>query len=183
MNSKNLGPAEHASSDPETLVLTPQWSAAQKICFRLLFTLGSGLLILVIYSNAGLAPILRITGVQWVVSQIGSYVSRGDSVAIGTGSDQAWQWYMLLGWAILAVIITAAWTALDRSHQNYRGLAGLLHVFTRVGLALSLIIYGLAKVLPTQMGYMALPAYQLQLVGDTSLFHTLWGFMGASTPY
>lgn len=41
----------------------------------------------------------------------------------------------------------------------------------------------MAKAIPTQMGYMTLPDQQLQLVGDTSLFNTLWGFMGASEPY
>jgi hypothetical protein len=46
-----------------------------------------------------------------------------------------------------------------------------------------MLIYGLAKLIPTQMAYMMLPGYQIQMVGDVSLMNTLWGFMGASDPY
>lgn len=72
---------------------------------------------------------------------------------------------------------------MDRQRSDYRRLAASLIVFVRFGLAVVLILYGLGKVIPVQMAFMARPDHQLQLVGDTSLFETLWGFMGASEPY
>lgn len=46
-----------------------------------------------------------------------------------------------------------------------------------------MILFGLSKVIPVRMGFMALPDHQLRLTGDTSLLDTLWGFMGASERY
>ncbi|MFC7753903.1 hypothetical protein [Tsukamurella soli] len=142
-----------------------------------------GLLLLSIYGNAGLflvtQPIVR------VLAQLGSLVARGHGVRYETSNvgDTMAIWCAHLGWILVSLLITAVWTALDRRRRDYRSLAGLLLLLARFGLAVSMIVYGMAKVIPTQMGFMALPTYQLQLTGDTSLMGTLWGFMGASTPY
>ncbi|MET9328123.1 hypothetical protein [Tsukamurella sp. NPDC003166] len=162
-----------------------RWSGAQKLAFRFLFVIGGGILLLSLYGNVGLAIIWKFSGIWWLFAQIGSYAARGKGVDIVLtgGGDNLWQWCMHLGWIIVGVVIVAAWTVLDRKRPNYRSLLGLLGVLARFCLALSMIVYGLAKVIPTQMGFMALPSQQLQLTGDASLFTTLWGFMGASVPY
>lgn len=72
---------------------------------------------------------------------------------------------------------------MDRRRSDYRRLAASLLVLARFGLAVVLILYGLGKVIPVQMAFVARPDHQLQLVGDTTLFDTLWGFMGASEAY
>ncbi|TWS23432.1 hypothetical protein FK268_14185 [Tsukamurella sputi] len=163
----------------------PQWSGAQKLAFRLLFVLGGGIVLLSLYGNAGLALLWKSTGIWWALAQIGSYISRGEGVdiVVSSGGDNMWQWCMHLGWIVVGLVIVAVWTALDRNRPNYRSLLGLLGVLARFVLAISMIIYGLAKAIPTQMGFMILPSHQLQLTGDTSMFTTLWGFMGASIPY
>lgn len=163
----------------------PRWSSGRKLAFRLLFVLGGGILLLSLYGNAGLALLWKVTGVWWVLAQIGSYLSRGEGVdvVLTSGGDNLWQWCMHLGWIVVGLVIVAVWTALDRDRPDYRSLLGLLGVLARFVLAISMIIYGLAKTIPTQMGFMVLPSHQLQLTGDTSMFTTLWGFMGASTPY
>ena len=121
----------------------------------------------------------------WLVAQIGSRLTRGRGVEItkSAGSDTLWFWCLHLGWIVVALLVTAVWTAMDRRRHDYRRLAASLIVFARFGLAVVLILYGLGKVIPVQMAFMARPDRQLQLVGDTSLFETLWGFMGASEPY
>nr|WP_231994596.1 hypothetical protein [Mycobacterium sp. ACS4054] len=121
----------------------------------------------------------------WLLAQVGSYLTRGRGVEIAksAGSDVLWLWCLHLGWLVLAVLVTAAWTVMDRGRSDYRRLAASLIVFARFGLAVVLIIYGLGKVIPVQMGFMTLPHHQLQLTGDTSLFETLWGFMGDSPAY
>lgn len=121
----------------------------------------------------------------WLLVQIGSFSTqiRGVEITKSAGSDTLWFWCLHLGWIVVALLITAVWTVVDRRRSDYRRLAGSLIVFARFGLALVMILYGLGKVIPVQMAFMARPDHQLQLVGDTSLFETLWGFMGASGSY
>ncbi|MFN3008338.1 hypothetical protein [Mycolicibacterium wolinskyi] len=161
----------------------PAWTPLQKLAFRLLFTIGGGIVVLSVYGNLGL-------GVLWkplldALAHLGERVAGGSGATLtlsGSGDSLA-TWYFHLGWILMALAITAVWTALDKQRPNYRSLAALLLVVARFALAVSMLLYGLAKVIPAQMGYMALPAYQIQLVGDVSLMNTLWGFMGASAPY
>ncbi|BDD81314.1 hypothetical protein TPB0596_10770 [Tsukamurella pulmonis] len=170
---------------PAPPVPEPRWSSAQKLAFRLLFVIGGGFLVLSIYGNLGLSILWYFSGIFWTLAQIGSYLTRGQGVDVflSNNGDPLWVWCWHLGWIVVSLVIVAIWTFLDGARPNYRSLLGLLGVFARVGLALTMIKYGLIKVLPTQMGFMILPTYQMQLTGDTSLFNTLWGFMGASTWY
>lgn len=172
-----------------------QWTSLQKLGFRLLFTIGGGILIVVgdalllvtmdatvVYADAGrylLEPAI------WPPAQIGSYLTRGRGVEItkSAGLDMLWFWCFHLGWIVVALPITAVWTVLDRRRSDYTRLAASMIVFSRFALALVMIYYGMGKVIPVQMGFMALPDHQLQLIGDTHLFQTLWGFMAASEPY
>lgn len=166
----------------------PEWTPLQKFGFRLLFTVGGGLLFVaviggsVVKDYAGRHP---LEPVIWLLAQVGSYPTQLRSVEItkSAGSDTLWFWCLHLGWIALALLITAVWTVMDRRRSDYRRLAASLIVFARFGLALVMILYGLGKAIPVQMAFMARPDHQLQLVGDTSLFETLWGFMGASEPY
>lgn len=178
-----VAPEQSGTAEDEVAGAAPQWTPLQKLGFRLLFTIGGGILLLSVYDNLGLYSLFE--PVLWLTAQIGSFLIRGRGIelTVSSGGDLLWLWCYHLGWIVLAVAITAIWTVLDRRRSNYRGLAASLWVFARFGLAMSMITYGIAKAIPTQMGFMALPDRQLQLVGDTSLFNTLWGFMGASEPY
>ncbi|WP_019202392.1 hypothetical protein [Tsukamurella sp. 1534] len=188
MNAPEI-PAAIPEPAPPTPAAAPEstrwWSARRKLAFRFLFAFGMGVVVFSVLGNAGLGTVWYFTGVWWTLAQIGSYFTTGAGVEVTPGSigDQQWVWDWHLGWLIVSVVITLVWTALDRRRANYRSLGGLLEVFARYGLSLSMIFYGLIKVIPTQMGFMALPSHQLQLTGDTSMFNVLWGFMGASTPY
>ncbi len=172
-----------------------QWTPRQKLGFRLLFTIGGGMLIVVggaillvtvdasvVNANTGRYPLEPLI---WTLAQIGSYLTRGHGVEItnSAGSDTLWFWCFHLGWIVVALPITAVWTLLDRRRSDYRRLAASLIVFSRFGLTLVMIYYGMGKVIPVQMGFMVLPDHQLQLTGDIRLFQTLWGFMAASEPY
>lgn len=167
----------------ETPTPVPVWTPLQKLAFRLLFTIGGGIVVLSGYGNLGLAVLLA--PLLDALAQIGSFIARGDgaSLVLSGSGDSLATWYYHVGWILVALVITAIWTALDRQRPNYRSLAALLLVVARFALALSMLLYGLAKLIPSQMGYMVLPSYQIQLVGDVSLMNTLWGFMGASDPY
>ncbi|MEC4612428.1 hypothetical protein [Tsukamurella tyrosinosolvens] len=124
------------------------------------------------------------------VGAVGALVTGTDPapVDVATGSDLAWAWQFHAGALVLGVAGGLVWGALavragdrgtagvDRATRVLRGIAcGVL--------AVAMLLYGLAKVIPAQMGHMNLPAYQLQAVGDTEPFSLLWGYMAASTPY
>lgn len=178
-----VAPEQSGTSADDEAQGPVRWTSLEKLGFRLLFTIGGGILVLSVYDNLGLFGILE--PVLWLTTQIGSFLIRGQGIELtaSAGGDLLWMWCFHLGWVVVAVVISVIWTVLDRNRPNYRRLAATLWVFARYGLALSMILYGMAKAIPTQMGFMALPDRQLQLVGDTSLFATLWGFMGASEPY
>lgn len=177
-------PATETSDPVET---APEWTSREKLGFRLLFTIGVGMLFAVLGGSVVKDSVGRhpLEPAVWLLAQVGSYLTRGRSVEIAksAGSDVVWFWCLHLGGIVLAVLITAVWSVMDRDRSDYRRLAASLIVFARFGLAIVMIFYGLSKVIPVQMGFMTLPHHQLQLVGDTSLFETLWGFMGASAPY
>lgn len=167
----------------ESTLPVPVWTPLQKLAFRLLFTIGGGIVVLSVYGNLGLGVLLKPLLVA--LAHLGGLVAGGLGTPLtvpGSGDSLA-TWYFHLGWILVALAITAVWTALDRQRPNYRSLAALLLVVARFALAMSMLVYGLAKLIPAQMGYMALPSYQIQLVGDVNLMNTLWGFMGASDPY
>lgn len=176
-----------AAGTSDSLEGAPPWTPLQKIGFRLLFTIGVGMLFGVVGGSVVKDSVGRhpLEPMVWLIAQVGSYLTRGRGVEIAksAGSDVLWLWCLHLGWLVLAVLVTAAWTVMDRGRSDYRRLAASLIVFARFGLAAVMIIYGLGKVIPVQMGFMTLPHHQLQLTGDTSLFATLWGFMGASPAY
>lgn len=181
--STTTGDADTLTTSNPDEISAPEWTGKQKLAFRLFFTIGGGILILSVYGNFGLsmlmAPLLQ------ALANLGSFVTRGEGVYLNVngGADSLAEWCFHLGWILVALLITTIWTALDRRRPNYRSLAALLLVFARFGLAVSMLLYGLAKLIPTQMAYMMLPGYQIQMVGDVSLMNTLWGFMGASDPY
>ena len=181
--STTTGVADALTPPAPDEIPVPAWSNGQKLAFRLLFTIGGGILFISVYGNVGLSLVLY--PVLQALADVGSFVTRGEGVHLDVNgsADSMAEWCYHLGWILVALVVTAVWTALDRHRPNYRGLAALLLVFARFGLAISMLIYGLAKLIPTQMAYMMLPGYQIQMVGDVSLMNTLWGFMGASDPY
>jgi hypothetical protein len=181
--STTTGVADAPTPPVPDEISEPAWTSSQKLVFRLLFTIGGGILFLSVYGNFGLSIVLN--PLLQALANLGSFVTRGEGayLDINGGADSMAEWCFHLGWILVALVITAAWTVLDRRTPNYRSLAALLLVFARFGLAISMLFYGLAKLIPTQMAYMMLPGYQIQMVGDVSLMNTLWGFMGASDPY
>ncbi|MCC6395203.1 MAG: hypothetical protein IT167_31730 [Bryobacterales bacterium] len=88
----------------------------------------------------------------------------------------------LVGLLMLAVVIAAVWTALDRRRAAYRSLNRWMRVYVRYGVATAMLSYAFVKVIPTQFGYVT-PGEMLRPFGQFSRFQVLWDFMAVSPGY
>lgn len=174
-------PVEKSADLPEPTD-TP-WTAVQKTAFRFLFTLGGGLILLSVFGSMQLGVVMPY--VQAPFAMLGALVTGTDAQLpelSGSGDSMA-IWQYMIGWSVVAVVLTAGWTLVSRQRRDYRSLAGLLWQVGRIALASGMIFYGLGKAIPAQFMYMQLPTYALQPAGDISRMNMLWGFMGASDGY
>lgn len=88
-----------------------------------------------------------------------------------------------LAWLLIVVIVGAGiWTILDRRRDNYQRLRRWVRVFLRYELCLVMMSYGIAKIVPTQFGFLT-PAELLRPFGQTTPHSILWNFMATSTLY
>jgi hypothetical protein len=83
---------------------------------------------------------------------------------------------------IMALLVTAVWSILDRRRHNYRRLYGWFTLYLRFCLSITLFMYGFDKIVPNQFGSLT-PSRILQPVGNLTLFEMLWTFMAASKGY
>lgn len=160
------------------------WSPLGLIGFRLLFAIGGSVLVVFVYGNF-VALNALIMPIRAGFAQVGSALMRGRGVAMDAtnSGDRLGDWCALVGCLVIAIVAAGVWSVLDRKRDNYRSLGRALFEVARIGLAVELLAYGIAKLIPIQMGYMTQPAHQLTLVGDLGLKDTLWTFMGASDVY
>ncbi|MFF0637924.1 hypothetical protein ACFYTS_36140 [Nocardia sp. NPDC004151] len=141
-------------------------------------------LVIFVYGNFVLLnPVIK--PLKAGLAQVGSVVVRGRGVVMDPANtgDTLGEWCALAGCLVVGLVVATVWGVLDRRRVHYRRALRALFEVARVGLAVELLAYGLAKAIPVQMGYMTQPAHQLSLAGDLGLKDTLWTFMGASDPY
>ena len=83
---------------------------------------------------------------------------------------------------LFAVIGALIWSLLDRKRLNYNRLSHWFNLYMRYILAVTVLGYGLDKLIPVQMHYPNIENMAMPL-GDQSLFRVLWNFMGLSPGY
>jgi hypothetical protein len=174
------------------------WTRPTLIAFRFAFSIA----LLSVFQLIGFVPVflqpapvkaavttvLEPVGIaqSTTVLAVGSAVIRMLTGAHGTSRELAGRYsYALLYFVTvmtLAVVLTLAWTALDRRRTNYRALNRWLRVYARYALALGTMAYALVKVIPTQFGFIT-PGELLKPVGQLTRFWVLWDFMAVSTGY
>ncbi len=159
-----------------TSSIVPTWHPIQRIVFRFVFAY------LVLFSLFGGNSLL------WplcdpIVLWVGEVVFGLDITIRPLGSgDTTWNYVQLFCFLVLAVTATLAWSVLDRRRVQYRRLHDWLRVLVRFGLAYTMIGYGAAKAIPTQMPSPSLSRL-LERFGEASPMGLLWTFMGASAAY
>jgi uncharacterized membrane protein YphA (DoxX/SURF4 family) len=99
----------------------------------------------------------------------------------GSG-DTLYDWVRIGTMAVLALLGAIVWSILDRRRPNYATLGGWAHLFLRYAVAISMVTYGVSKVIKLQFptpGYSRLT----ETYGESSPMGLLWTFMGFSTAY
>lgn len=100
-----------------------------------------------------------------------------------TGSGDRTADYIHVGCAIVAAFAGAAvWTLFDRTSKHDKAIYEVLRVGVRYYLAMTMFVYGFAKVFHQQMP--PLSSYRLnETYGDSSPMGLLWAFIGYSAGY
>ncbi|KAA8884859.1 DoxX family protein [Nocardia colli] len=183
--------------DTEASAVRPdtRWNLPTRIAFRFCFTYF-GLFCLIfpqfLFVYSGLFgpkfPERAINGFLYPLSPIWEWVGQhvfGADVELhldsGSG-DQAVIWVFLFCILVVALVVTALWTVLDRHRPNYQRLNAWFLLFLRLCLGGQMLFYGMAKVIPSQMPEPPL-ATLLTQYGDFTPAAVLWMQVGSSPVY
>jgi uncharacterized membrane protein YphA (DoxX/SURF4 family) len=160
------------------------WSWQRKFAFRF-GVIAAALLMtehvfVFIPSATVLLAVLR--GWHWLSSQFGSMVGFDVPPLEFTGSgDQLWLYLRAVLCLIFAMIGATVWTLTSLAPAHPR-LATVSVLVLRYYLAVILIGYGMAKVVPVQFPPLFLARYD-QAIGEMSPMGLLWTFMSHSQVY
>ncbi|WP_370010049.1 DoxX family protein [Nocardia cyriacigeorgica] len=170
------------------------WHPATRVLFRFAFVyLGIGTA-----AQWLLAQLLRSVGVPetavlsvsrwWALPPLTDWFATnlfGIEEPLGyapTGSgDTVTLWVAAFSWVVVAAVAAAIWTVLDRRRTDYRRLHSWSRVLLRFALAGALMLYGMVKVMPSQMTF-ALHRL-IEPFGDMTPMGVLWSQTAASEPY
>lgn len=135
------------------------------------------------WPTLGMLPPFRQL-VEWTAKNVFNQrqpVFIGDS---GSG-DKTYDWVLTACLATFACLSTILWSVLAAVKARRREYYVLWHwfrVFLRFALAGQMIVYGIVKVIPLQMGFPSLQRL-LEPFGDFSPMAILWASVGAAPAY
>lgn len=115
---------------------------------------------------------------DWVGEHL--FDTRADYSASGS-SDTATQWIWLFTLLMVSVLATVVWSVLDRKRPQYVRLYGWFRLLLRAVLVAALLLYGMVKVLPSQMTFSL--ERLIEPFGDMSPMSILWASTAMSEPY
>ncbi|MFB7721997.1 DoxX family protein [Nocardia sp. NPDC056100] len=115
---------------------------------------------------------------DWVGSQVFGTVV--DFTPTGSG-DTAAQWVSVFTWLLVAIAATGVWSVLDRRRGDYARLYGWFRLLLRAALVSALLLYGMVKLLPSQMSMIL--QRLVEPFGDMSPMSVLWAQTSLSEPY
>jgi hypothetical protein len=167
----------------------PEWGPVKRILFRFLFSYLFLYLFPTFLGTLAIIPYAGIVGGWYyqlwaaIVPWVGQHLFQTTAASHPTGSgDSMYSWVEIFSYLALAVLATLVWTLVDRKRKSYPRLYEWLRVYVRFGLGMTMISYGVFKVIPSQFPQPSLDRL-LQSIGDSSPMGILWTFMGASVPY
>ncbi|MEV0075537.1 DoxX family protein [Nocardia neocaledoniensis] len=169
-----------------------RWHPAVLVLFRFAFvTVGVGMagawLLHALLRTLGLPPETVAAVAEWtalgpLTDWIGVHVFdvRVDYAVTGSG-DTAAKWVAVCSLIVVAVPVTAVWSVLDRRRPNYVRLFAWFRLLLRFTLVSALLLYGMIKVLPTQMSFNL--ERLVEPFGHMSPMAVLWAQSSLSEPY
>ncbi|HEY2513111.1 MAG TPA: hypothetical protein VGI39_19720 [Polyangiaceae bacterium] len=161
------------------------WTLTERIAFRFLFVY---LALFFFPLPSGLADpewLSEVFDPVWhrVVPWFGAHLLHLTITTFTNGSgDTTYDWVRILCMALIAVVTTGIWSVLDRRRPHYRALLDWARIWLRYALAITMLTYGLVKVVKLQFPD---PSYGrlTETFGQSSPMGLLWTFMGYSAGY
>ncbi|MFG1796528.1 DoxX family protein [Nocardia sp. NPDC049149] len=183
-------------AEPDTVrrddLVVGAWNPLTRIVFRfcvvyfglysVLTQLASTLLGLLSKPSSGVSGAALATPlVEWTAKHV--FGIAEPLVTIETASsDRTYDWVMLFCLVVISVVGTVVWSVLDRRRTHYSTLLVWFRVFLRFGLAGQLLLYGVAKILLTQMPSPPLTTLVTPF-GELTPMGLLWSSVGAAPSY
>ncbi|MFF2557785.1 DoxX family protein [Nocardia sp. NPDC058058] len=183
--------AEVAGADTER-DMGVRWHPLVRIAFRFGFVfIGLGMagvwLVTALYRSLGVAQesvdgVAKWAALHPLTDWVGVHVfgTRVDYTPTGS-SDTAAQWVSMFTWLLVAVVASAVWSVLDRRRAEYARLYAWFRVGLRAALVSALLLYGMVKLLPSQMSVIL--QRLVEPFGDMSPMSVLWAQTSLSEPY
>ena len=170
--------------------LEVRWSLVKRVAFRFVFSYFSFYFFtaLVSYLPFGGSLVSKYDALWYAVvvwlekhvlhTGLHIYLLEGGGI-----SNTAFGTILFSCYVTLAAVAAAVWSALDRKRDDYARLHQGLRLLLRWSLALTMIHYGILKLIPVQM--MAPPPLGVlrTRVGELPPMRMLWVFVGSSPVY
>jgi len=118
----------------------------------------------------------------WVARHVFHMTGPMPTAYQGDNGDVGEEFGRLLLAVGIAVVGAVLWTAADRKRPRAQWVEGVLRLLLRYSIALGLVGYALAKILPVQFPPLDAIAFETR-VGDLTPMGLLWRFMQYSRPY
>jgi hypothetical protein len=100
----------------------------------------------------------------------------------GDNGDVGEEYARLILAVVFGVVVAIGWSIGDRKHPRAGWVEGALRVMLRYSIALGLVSYAIAKILPVQFPPLGPLSYETR-VGELTPMRLLWTFMQYSRPY
>ena len=177
---------------PQTETIPASWPLATRIAFRFcvvyfgLYCLSTQILTTLLsnprydFPDPSSIPPWRPI-ITFVATRL--FHHKAALVFTGSGSgDKTVDLILMVCLFTVALVVTIAWSLLDRRRTSYPTLHRWVFLFIRFALAGQMLVYGFAKAVPLQMSFPNLVAL-LEPYGNFSPMGVLWNSVGASPPY
>ncbi|MFG1774248.1 hypothetical protein ACGFIX_32090 [Nocardia salmonicida] len=174
------------------LEVVERWHPAVRVLFRFGFVvLGIGMAgVWLLHAllrtfgapQATVSEVAKWTALHPLTDWVGTHIFdvHIDYTVTGSG-DTAAKWVAVFTLLLVAVPVTAAWSVLDRRRPNYVRLYEWFRLLLRISLVSALLLYGMIKVLPSQMSFNL--ERLVEPFGHMSPMAVLWAQSSLSEPY
>ena len=118
----------------------------------------------------------------WLATRLFGPTNSIAMASAGDNGDVGEEFARLILAVLIGVAAALVWTLADRHRPRATWVEGALRVMLRYSIALGLVSYAIAKLMPVQFPQLSLLNYETR-VGELTPMRLLWTFMQYSRPY